>query len=244
MLDDSEQQLNNIKNSPVLNFLKATDTPEILNEEVDNNNNQVETRVSKLESKVDLLPVSNQLFQVEGLLKSLLLNQQNIETQVDHKIESATLKTSNQLTELSTQIEKLNTKTSEQLNQTNPEIKKLRAAISFLAILSISSITFMMFNQKSPIKEVVKLEKAAKVAPLKTPIKKSSKRLQLITTKFTNLRNKPSSTGKKILIVSPNTKFSIIETKYGWHKVKYENHLKKSSQIGWIYKENTITRKE
>jgi hypothetical protein len=79
-----------------------------------------------------------------------------------------------------------------------------------------------------------------------SPIKSQTSNLEsiqgkselFVMTKYVNIRSKASSKGSVLATLAPNSVVERLEQKYGWHKVKYTNHLKGTTLIGWAYGEN------
>ncbi len=87
----------------------------------------------------------------------------------------------------------------------------------------------------SPKETIVTKEKIVYKA---TPAKQLPTPKKYVLTKFVNIRSSASSKGAKITTLAPNSIVKFIETKHGWTKIEYRDHLKEKTITGWAYGEN------
>ncbi|MFZ9000311.1 MAG: SH3 domain-containing protein [Bacteriovoracaceae bacterium] len=64
-----------------------------------------------------------------------------------------------------------------------------------------------------------------------------------VTTSFVHMRNKPSTTGKKLAMIGPNQTVEKLESKGPWIKVRVFDYTKNSSKTGWLYSDYLVKSK-
>ena len=93
----------------------------------------------------------------------------------------------------------------------------------------------LSFNSKD--KTIIEEKIIYRTSPVVKTITKTKKAL-FVMTKFVNIRSKASKKGSVLTTLAPNSVVERLEQKYGWQKIKYTNHLKGTTLIGWAYGEN------
>lgn len=93
-------------------------------------------------------------------------------------------------------------------------------------------------DEKVVIEEKIVYKSAPEKSQLSKPNSLKVGGELFVMTKYVNIRNKASSKGSILTTLAPNSVVLRLEQKFGWHKVKYTNHLKGTTLIGWAYGEN------
>lgn len=60
---------------------------------------------------------------------------------------------------------------------------------------------------------------------------------ELVTLKFVNLRKLGSVDAPVITTLGPNMRLTILDSAYGWYKVKTYDHVKSTEYVGWLYQD-------
>ena len=126
---------------------------------------------------------------------------------------------------------------SEKLEQKINPIKKIRFNFSiknkrqayYLGSLFILSalIIGIVSKPETTIKLQEKIIYKTKAVPKK-----------FFMTKYVNIRTHASTSAKKLATLAPNSIFEVLQEEKNWKKIKYIDHVNKTTLIGWAYGEN------
>ncbi|OIQ20894.1 MAG: hypothetical protein BM556_02835 [Bacteriovorax sp. MedPE-SWde] len=225
--DMLDKNYKDVEESPVSDLIKST-TQSVVSKQEDSSEN-ISERLDLLEDKLQINSVNEKMERVEGLLQSLIINQQNLQHSLQSEIKD-------RLVEFKTDQQKRTPAINEDV-RTVKEVGSSRnslIALATSALIVIASLIFAFNSSKessvnSPVQ--VKIEAPKKVLKVvATP--------KFVTTKFVNLRVSASTKAKIEFIVPPNSIVERLEHKAGWNKIKFKNHIKSTSLTGWVYGEN------
>jgi len=228
--DMLDKNYKDTESTPVSDLIKST-TQSIVNEPVVNSEEDLSKRLDNLEDRLQINSVNEKMERVEGLLQSVIINQQNLQHTVKAEMQEFV---NDKLVEYKSETPTISDEPVEIKSQNLKEEKKPNNKVIIAAsILSVSlmAAAFIVTPSK-PVLEV------------KTPVKKVEKlvktatKLQFVTTKFVNLRAKASTKAPVLMIVPPNSIVEKMEHKQGWNKIKFTDHVKSASMTGWVYGEN------
>lgn len=119
------------------------------------------------------------------------------------------------------------------LNLENEQTKKQLMIFAGVCTLILAISLFISGEERVIHKEKVVLKEVKIPAPVTSKVANTH-----FTLKYVNLRDKASSKGKVVMTIAPNTEIKVLETKYGWHKLEYKNHLKNKKVTAWAFGEN------
>lgn len=222
-----DKNYKDVEESPVSDLIKST-TQSVISKQDDSSENLSE-RLDLLEDKLQINSVNEKMERVEGLLQSLIINQQNLQHSLQSEIKD-------RLVEFKTDQQK-RIPTLDQELRVVKEVSSSRnslIALATSALIVIASLIFAFNSSKSKVAS----------APVQAKVEKPKQVLKVIatpkfvTTKFVNLRISASTKAKIEFIVPPNSIVERLEHKAGWNKIKFKNHIKSTSLIGWVYGEN------
>lgn len=102
-----------------------------------------------------------------------------------------------------------------------------KSIILFAGVLCFSMATFYIGTTiNTPI-----FESTVTTAPIAAINNENS----VITMKFANLREVPSTKATILRVIQPNSKLKVLETKTDWKKIEYKDFIHNKSVTGWIY---------
>ena len=97
------------------------------------------------------------------------------------------------------------------------------------SLLIIGTIAIFMPKTRTPLVVAPKPTDAVrKVVVLK----------KFVTTKFVNLRSRPSTKASIQMVLAPNSIIDLNAEKKDWKKIKFTDHVGGKTHSGWIYGEN------
>ncbi len=119
------------------------------------------------------------------------------------------------------------------------DLKNKNLIYGYIASLILAvALTYSLLPAKIVTKEVF-LEPKKEIIPNVSKVEKI-----YFSQKFINLRSEPSSKGRKITTLPPNSTFHVLDNKFGWFKISYKDHLKNKSISAWVYGESISPIKE
>ncbi|EQC47994.1 SH3 domain-containing protein [Bacteriovorax sp. Seq25_V] len=193
------------ENTPVSDLIRSTTQTVLPKDEFNSQQN-----------KIDTSAVTEKLDRLEGLVQSLIINQQTMKSLIPENIPS---------NDKSLEVDQL----KEVIVKSNENQKKL--ILNSLIILSIVSVTtaYILSNTNKKSRELV-------VTP--APIAKVVETPTYITTKYLNMRTIASTKGEIQLVIPPNSRIKIIEEKGDWKLINFKDYVKNTEYKGWVYGEN------
>lgn len=244
MLDKNNKKS---KETPVSDLIRSTTQSIVELNEVNQDN--INQRIDALEDRLQINSVNEKMERVEGLLQSLIINQQNLQhslqNEIKNSIKDRLLEDQTQNKEVTEKdLEEIVRKTLAQNSQGSQEKKVSQKNIIAASILAVALLIAAFMTTPSSKNKITSTEQTKEVSNNVRPKQElTSQRRQprYVTTKFVNLRSKASSKANVLLIVPPNSIVEKLDFKQGWNKIKYTDHVKSASMTGWIYGENLKT---
>lgn len=194
----------------------------------------IEKKLDNLEERID-----QKVDRVESLLQSVIISQQTFQ----HSFQSTLQQTVTDKLLTHQQEKEVSEPVETEKNGNNKNI------VIAAAIIGIALITSSLLGQRTDTnKEVVTTQPAAIQKELKTQVETKveapsvveaqKEQVKYVTTKFVNMRDKASSKGVVLMIVPPNSVIDLLDQKAGWNKIKFYDHVKNTTESGWVYGEN------
>jgi hypothetical protein len=206
--------------TPISDLLRPT--TQIVEQDAEKQIDNIDINLEKVDIKME---------RVEALVQSLIISQQNFQSNMMEELKK--MKSENLLEHK--EAEKVSI---EQIQEDTKQDLYKYLSVAFASVILTITIANFGKNKTTPVKskesvtkqEVVKVQEEKVIA---TPIQN-----QYVATKFVNLRDQASSKATILSIISPNSVLTLIQSKFGWHQVSFKDHLAGKTKMGWIYGEN------
>ncbi len=171
---------------------------------------------SKSSASIETSAVNEKLDRLEGLVQSLIINQQTMKNLIPDKLA---------IEDKSTEVDQI----KEVIVKNGENQKKL--ILNSLIILSIVSVTTAyILSHQSGINTMQEVKPAVITKVVETPT--------YITTKYLNMRALASTKGDIKLVIPPNSRIKILDNKGDWKLINFKDHVKNLEHKGWVYGEN------
>jgi hypothetical protein len=221
--DMLDKNYKDTESTPVSDLIKPTTQSIVEFQETSSHDEDLSKRIDNLEDRLQINSVNEKMERVEGLLQSVIINQQNLQHSVKSEIQEMV---KDKLVEHKPE----ETKALENKEAKPAPNNKNIIAASILAIALMAAAFILAPSKPEPSKVTITKKEA-----VKAPITKTFK---FVTTKFVNLRSKASTKAPVLFIVPPNSIVERLDHKQGWNKIKFTDHVKSASMTGWVYGEN------
>ena len=196
-----------MQNTPVSDLLKST-TTEVL-EKYNEANLENDFKEFKEELKSDL---EDQLYKMEGLIQSLIINQQSLAHGIKNQIAP-----------------------SKEVQESKKEKRPLdlyqSALIGLIAALALS-LGMILTKTQAPKEEVV-----ANQEIIKNTLKNETQKKYFLI-KYINLRSDSSTKADVITVLPKNAIIEVLAKDSNWTHVSYKDHVENKIYKGWIWGDN------